>query len=124
MSKAQFLAENLKSGEFYCGLILGANKEPDYHLVLLPEKPPAMTWNDAVAWAESIGGALPNRKEAGLAHINAKDQFEPAWHWTSEQVAHGDDYAWMQLFDFGGQGNLRKSSKLRARAVRRLFIIE
>ena len=33
MSKAQFLAENLKDGEIYAGLILGEEGQNDYHLV-------------------------------------------------------------------------------------------
>ena len=60
MSKAQFLAENLKDGEIYAGLILGEEGQPDYHLALLPAKPEnRLNWSNALAWAASVGGELP-----------------------------------------------------------------
>lgn len=77
-----------------------------------------------MAWAKSVGSELPNRREAMLSFINAREEFEPEWHWTFEQDARYDDYAWAQDFDGGYKGNLRKSSKYRARAVRRIYLEE
>ena len=125
MSKAQFLAENLKTSEIYSGLILGKDGEPDYHLVLLPAKPEkALNWSDAVAWAKSVGGDLPTRSEQALLFANNKEHFEGAWYRSNTQGAHNTDYAWVQDFLDGDQSILRKSYEFRARAVRRLLIID
>ena len=125
MSKAQFLAENLKPNEIYAGLILGKNGELDYHLVLLPSKPNKnMAWSNAMDWAKSVDGDLPTRNEQSLLFANCKEHFDSAWYWSNTQSAHDDSYAWMQGFNGGLQGNVLKSDECRARAVRRLLIIE
>lgn len=77
-----------------------------------------------MAWAKSVGGELPNRCEAMLCFINAKEEFEPEWHWTREQNSHYDGYAWMQGFNDGSQDSLHKSLNHRARAVRRIYLEE
>lgn len=122
MSKAQFLKDNLQPGEVYAGLILGQKGEKGYHLILLPQTVPSTTWQKAKAWAESIGGSLPDRRELRLLWVNAKQAFEDAWYWSSETHASLSDYAWMQLFGHGSQGLNRKDYSCRARAVRRLAI--
>ena len=125
MSKAQFLAENLKTSEIYSGLILGKDGEPDYHLVLLPAIPEKkLNWSDALAWARSVGGDLPTRSEQALLFANSKEHFESAWYWSNTQDARSTDYAWVQIFDDGGQDGFHKSYEGRSRAVRRLLIIE
>ena len=125
MSKAQFLAENQRTGEIYAGLILGKNGQPDYHLFLLEAKPQTpLNWTDSNKWAASIDGELPNRREQSLLFANCQEHFEKDWHWSSEQYAHNDDYAWMQFFGNGNQNNGHKSYKYRASAVRRVLIIE
>ncbi len=125
MSKAQFLAENLKTSEIYSGLILGKDGEPDYHLVLLPAIPEKkLNWSDALAWAKSVGGDLPTRSEQALLFANSKEHFEGAWYWSNTQHAGNSDYAWVQNFDNGYQNDDHKSYEYRARAVRRLLIIE
>ena len=122
MSKAQFLAENLKPGEIYAGLILGKDGQPDYHLALLPTKPSKLTWNAAMTWAALLGGDLPNRREQSLLLANCKEEFEGYYYWSNEQYADSPGYAWLQDFDYGGQYGNRKSYECRARAVRRLII--
>jgi len=77
-----------------------------------------------MAWAKSIGGDLPNRCESALLFATMKDQFEPKWHWTNEQHADYSNYAWMQVFIIGYQYDFHKSGEYRARAVRRLLIIQ
>ena len=125
MSKAQFLAENLKDGEIYAGIILGKGGEPDHHLVLLPAKPEkALNWSDAVAWAKSLGGDLPTRSEQALLFANNKEHFEGEWYWSNTQNDDYTDHAWMQYFDDGLQDSDRKSYEDLACAVRRLLIIE
>ena len=108
------------AGGIYAGLITDADGQP-YALVLLADKPPKrLNWQDSVAWAESLGGgaSLPDRVEGALLYARLKDQFDPNWHWLSEQYAAGG--AWNQGFDDGDQGGDVKSFEARARAVRRL----
>jgi hypothetical protein len=119
-SKAQFLADNLKPGEIYAGLILGKNGEPDHHLVLLSGETSA-SWPKAKAWATEQGGELPTRREQSLLLANCKEEFKADWYWSGE--AHSDSrYAWFQNFHLGSQDNYYHDYELRARAVRRLII--
>jgi hypothetical protein len=122
MRQAQFLAENLKQGEIYAGLILGKDGQPDYHLVLLPANPSKLNWNEAMTWAASVGGDLPSRREQSLLFANCKEKFEPHWYWSNRQNATSLGYAWVQYFLNGTQYNNLKSSEFRARAVRRIYI--
>ena len=123
MSKEQFLAENIKPGEIYAGLILGKDRRPDYHLVLLPAKPEKnMNWNDAMQWAKSVGGDLPTRNEQSLLFVNCKTQFKPKWYWSNEQNANYTNYAWVQDFDDGCKNDDHKIEDYRARAVRILYV--
>ena len=114
----------LKDGERYIGAIISADGTKRDHIILLPESKEDINWKDALDWAKSIGGDLPNRCESALLFATMKDQFEKEWYWTNEQRADTSDYAWMQYFDNGGQYNGRKSNEYRARAVRRLSVIE
>ncbi|WP_041742298.1 DUF1566 domain-containing protein [Collimonas fungivorans] len=125
MSKAQWMKENIKKGEQYAGIILSNNGQPDYHLVLLSATPGGrLTWGKAKEWASTVGGELPTRNEQSLLFANLKHEFEAAWYWSSEQNAASPDYAWMQDFGYGDQYYSHESYEYRARAVRRLLIIE
>ncbi len=65
---------------------------------------------------------LPARKEARLCYVNCQDQFDhDPWYWTSTQCSAG--YAYVQDFVGGTQSSDHKSSRSRARAVRRKLII-
>jgi len=102
------------------GMFAGVITLPDgkhYAVVLLADKPAKrLAWKDAMSWAESVGGHLPTRPIAAMLFANAKDQFEEAWHWTSESF--DGSYAWSQNFHYGSQGFTHKSYEGRARAVR------
>jgi hypothetical protein len=102
------------------GLFAGLTTDKEgrhFAIALLPDKPDAkLAWKKAVDWADSVGGVLPTRPVAALLFANAKDQFEPEWHWTSE--AFDGSYAWSQYFYYGFQGFSPKSYEGRARAVR------
>jgi hypothetical protein len=121
-SKAQWIAENLKAGEVYAGLILGLDGQPDHHLVLLPGEAERVTWVEAKDFAAQAGGELPTRREQALLYANLKHEFKSAWYWSGEQHAADDDDAWFQYFYYGYQFTNGKSASLRARAVRRLII--
>ena len=123
MSKEQFLAENIKPGEIYAGLILGTYGQPDYHLVLLPEESNKdLNWDEAMAWAKTTGVDLPTRRDQSLLFVNCKTQFKPEGYWSNEQNAINPVYTWMQYFDDGDQYNAHKSDEYRALAVRRIYI--
>jgi hypothetical protein len=121
-ARAQWIAENLKEGEVYAGIILGVDGAPDHHLVLLPGDAEEVTWKAAKEFASKLGGDLPTRREQALLYANLKHEFKPRYYWSSELHAAYDDYAWYQGFDDGYQGSSLKSASLRARAVRRLTI--
>jgi hypothetical protein len=103
----------------YAGICRGADGAPDYALEVLAEAPKEMNWQDAKAWAESIGGTLPTRREQALCFANVPELFKKAWYWSCEQYAGAAAYAWSQGFDYGYQDYGRKYRELRARAVRR-----
>ncbi len=115
---------SLKPGEHYAGIILGKDGESSYHLILLPEDKDDINWDSALTWAKEAGGELPNRREQALLYANLKEHFQAAWYWSNTQHASGSACAWCQSFTYGGQNFDTKSSELRARAVRRLLVIQ
>ncbi|CAN7739893.1 DUF1566 domain-containing protein [Duganella sp. LjRoot269] len=122
MSKAQFLAENLREGETYAGLLLGKDGAPDIHLILLAGVAMDVSWDAAKKFAEAAGGELPTRREQALLFANLKEEFEPRWYWSDEQHASDPSYAWGQYFYDGFQFYGHRSDEGRARAVRRLIL--
>jgi len=121
----------MKIGEdFACGIFAGIargeNGRPDAYLILLRDKPDEyLTWFGATLWATSLGdGArLPTRSEAALLNANLRDQVDlDEWYWTSAQSSANTAYA--QDFDDGSQDSVPKGYHFRARAVRRLSIIQ
>jgi len=108
----------LNEGEIYAGAIIN----PDgtgHHFTLLPGDIDAANWDDAMEWAQSIGGDLPDRVELALLYKRLPEQFEETWYWSGEEHAADSDYAWYQDFNNGYQNYNRKLLKLRARSVRR-----
>ena len=126
MNKQLFLEQNLKADEIYAGLILGKNGERDYHLVLLAAKPnKKLNWQAALDWAKSVGGYVPDRREARLLFINSSDSFdEDTWYWTSTARVDSSAYAWVEGFSGGGRNLSHKSYEYSVRAVRRIYIEE
>jgi hypothetical protein len=105
----------------YAGLI--HTPEGLHHLVLLDEAPSQrMEWADAMAWAKGLDADLPSRVEALTIFKNLPGKVEAFWHWTNEQYAGGESYAWYQYFGTGDQVSTRKSYEGRVRAVRRFPI--
>jgi hypothetical protein len=117
----QITIPTLSTGEHYAGIVVLDGK-PTHHLVVLPGELDAATWKKAAAWAKEQGGELPNRREQALLFANAPEQFKSGWYWSNEQHAALSDFAWFQDFSDGYQSSSNLSSKLRARAVRRLII--
>ena len=107
----------------YAGLIAGTDElGGDAHLVVLAGDRDDLTWPEALAWAESVGGRLPTRREQAILFGNVPQLFEKAWYWSSEQYAGDAEFAWFQDFLNGTQGYRPKASRCRARAVRSIPI--
>jgi hypothetical protein len=66
----------------------------------------------------------PAQTQADAFKAGGAETFSDEWYWTSTQGAASSCCAWMQHFADGYQGNNHKSVACRARAVRRLSIIE
>lgn len=86
-------------------------------------KAAALDLNDFTDWK------LPNRMEALAMYQRlhellkgSEDVFSGEAYWTSTQHAVDSGYAWYQDFGWGNQGNRRKSTSSRARAVRRAVL--
>lgn len=111
----------LEPGERYAGIILDANGYPKYNLILLHGDSNRAPWADKKAWAESIGGELPTRREQSLLFANLLG-FREDWYWSDETHTENSSYAWYQYFGYGSQNYIRKSAEIRAVAVRRVFV--
>lgn len=111
------MKQELNPGEIYVGRI------NDQHIILLPGDNDDAIWRDALYWAKSIGGDLPNRIEQSMLWANHRDQFQKSWYWSNETYERDHDYACYQNFYYGGQDFAHKDCiACRARAVRRLPI--
>ncbi len=66
----------------------------------------------------------PAQTAAAAFQEGGTEAFELAWYWTSTPDANCPDYAWLQGFVNGGQDFTHKSLTYRARAVRRMLVIE
>ena len=112
----------LSEGEFYAGILLGKDGEPDHHVILLPGQANDVNFKQAQQFSADIGGDLPTRREQSLLFANLKEQFEDRWYWSGTQHASASDYAWSQYFGNGYQYDFHEGDELRARAVRRSVI--
>ena len=107
----------LNEGEIYVG------RTNDQHIILLPGDNDDANWQDALDWAASLGGDLPNRIEQLMLWANHRDQFQKDWYWSNETYERDPAYVWYQHFTYGHQLNVHKDDDYcRARAVRRLPI--
>lgn len=112
----------LNEGETYLGAIISACGTYAHHTILLPGDHDDATWQDAMDWAKSLDGELPNRLEQALLFATLKDHFKENWYWSKTLHAAGARYAWCQGFTTGAQYGAHILSQCRARAVRRLPI--
>jgi hypothetical protein len=84
----------------HAGTARGIDGAVDYTVEVVEAQPDRrLTWQEAQKWAESVGGALPTRREAALLFANVPELFETDYgYWTSERYAGGESYAWCQWF--------------------------
>lgn len=112
-------------GGIYAGTIRGSDARPDCHLIVHEDEAMAVTWHSAKDWAGALtcdshaDFALPTRAEQAVLFGNVPELFAKEWYWSEAQFAGPEQCAWYQNFTTGFQGYGHKSSKLRARAVRR-----
>ncbi len=110
----------LQPGERYVGIALDDEGTPTHHLGLMAQRPAdRLTWQDAMDWAASVGGALPTRQEQSLLFANCKAHLERTWHWSCEEYEGSASYAWDCDFDDGGQYGSHESYEGSVVAVRR-----
>ncbi|MBA4343245.1 MAG: hypothetical protein C0423_14000 [Methylibium sp.] len=111
----------LQPGEHYAGPVLDAEGKVLHHLVLMAARPSeSMDWDDAMAWADEVGGSLPNRQEQALLFSNCKPHLKPAWHWSCQEHEENTSCAWRCTFSYGSQSDNHKSAEGAAVAVRRV----
>ena len=108
----------------YAGMARGS--ESDFPLIVGPEAPTVMDWNEACAWVKSLGDVwrLPLPPEQALCYANVQELFKKEWYWSGKQYEGDSDFAWAQSFGDGYQDAFRKSSKFRVRVVRSLIVID
>lgn len=111
----------LKDGELYVGTF-GLPDGTAYQCILLPGDNDITSQSEQLDWAKSIGGDLPDRVEQAFLYKYFKDQFQEAGYWSNTTKGSETGWAWYQNFEHGYQTSGRKDYKLRARAVRRVYI--
>lgn len=112
---------HLQQGERYAGTVLDADGKIKHHLVLMAPRPDcSLSWDDAMAWAQKVGGSLPDRQEQALLFANCKPHLDAVWHWSCQQHETNASFAWYCYFSNGNQLILHKSAEGAAVAVRRV----
>lgn len=111
----------LRPGERYSGTVLDETGAVKHHLVLMAARPAKrLNHGDAMQWADSVGGVLPDRQEQALLFANCKPHLEAAWHWSGQTHEEDASFAWSCYFSYGDQCSHRKSFEGCAVAVRRV----
>ena len=113
------MGQPLEGGTF-AGITTHADGK-HYAEVLLPDQGEDLNHQQAVAWAEALGAALPTRPIAALLFANLKALLRPQWHWLLE--TEGAYFAWLCYFDDGDQILNHKSYEGSAVAVRSIPLI-
>lgn len=112
---------HLQQGERYAGTVLNADGTIKHHLVLMAPRPDcSLNWDDAMAWAQKVGGSLPDHQEQALLFANCKPHLDDVWHWSFQQHETNASYAWYCNARNGHQYYFHKSAEGAAVAVRRV----
>jgi len=110
----------LQPGEHYSGVVVDEDGDIEHHLVLMAPRPSSkLNWQEAMDWADSVGGSLPSLQEQALLFANCKPHLKPEWHWSSQTHEGDASYAWHCGFDDGDQSINHKSYEGSAVCVRR-----
>jgi hypothetical protein len=110
-------------GGTFAGLVRDSSSGLTRALILADAKPDKrLPWRKAMDWAQAVRAdghadfTLPSRNEGPVLFGNLRDQFEPRWHWLSEEFDRS--CAWYQHFLNGTQYGNHEGNELSARAVR------
>ena len=77
---------DLPPGARHAGQVLNEAGQPTHQLVLLPQRPDKrLNWDDAKAWAASVGGDLPSPQEQALLFTNCRDALPMTWCWSNKE---------------------------------------
>lgn len=113
----------LQEGERYAGTVLYVIGQVKHHLVLMaPRHENRCNWSDAMAWAQEVGGSLPDRQEQALLFANCRPFLKPAWYWSCQEYESDASCAWRCYFGNGYNSARRKNALGAAVAVRRIEI--
>ena len=114
----------LRPGERYAGAALDDDGRVTHHVVLMSQRPDKrLGWKAAMAWAKDVGGDLPTRQEQSLLFANCKPHVKADWHWSNEEYADDNAYAWSCNFTNGHQHYDHQSYEGCAVAVRMIPLI-
>jgi hypothetical protein len=91
-------------------------------LIKASTKTPAADWAANLLIDDHDDFYLPSRRELRALWVNVPELFEDGYYWTSTQYSANN--AWDQDFADGYQNYWDKGDEDRARAVRRLSVIE
>ena len=108
----------LQPGERYAGIVLDAEEDPDYHLILTGDFKNRVTWRKAIDWASENGGALPNERDALMLCANFPFDFHGGG------TCFIDDAEAHKVYDFGTRKarKVKQSTTGTALRVRRILI--
>lgn len=103
------------------GILLGKQGEADQRIVLLSPTDDCATWLEALEFAQSLGGLVPNLRSLTLLKANLPEKFKNEWYWSCESLTGPQrGCAWAQSFLHGRQAFLLKTDEINAVAIRRL----
>lgn len=114
-------------GGKFTGIMRGRDGGPDYILISGP-KLNKCNWSDMNKRAAEVevdghkDFRLPYRSEQSLQRANMPEEFDKEWHWSCEQHASYEDYAWAQDFSDGNQSYLSEDYECLGCAVRMIPI--
>jgi hypothetical protein len=114
-------ASELNKGEiFLCDIT--APDGVTTRTILLSGEISNSNWDDAMAWAKSIGGDLPDLVEQAMLFKCLPEEFQKRGYWSCYQHVIDSGFAWGQGFGNGAQDFYHKRNKFHARAVRRIIL--
>ena len=93
---------------------------PAIYFEVYPNDLGQMTWDDAMKTCADLGDGwrLPTRLELLLMYNNQYELGGFAFGYYLSSAGYGNNYAWVQDFNFGDQNLLNKNSYNYVRAVR------
>ncbi|MFA6067161.1 MAG: hypothetical protein WC810_01130 [Janthinobacterium sp.] len=112
-------------GEYYGGLVIKPDGMPEHHLIVLgDDTSSALTWWNALNWADERGGELPTMKEMSLVFAHSYEQRADVVYWSADKDPEDADYVRCLNMMTGRQLHAPAAVSVMAFAVRRVAIQE